>query len=182
MTRYFYHLQRSWGKVIFSQTSVILLGGGCASSRCLLREGGGCLLWGVSALGVSALGVSVLGVVCLLWGGFCSREVSAPGGSGPGGVWSRGVSALRGVVCSHGGSGPRGVCSPEGSALRRGCAWWRLPRDGHCCGRYASYWNAFLLLTANIVLFEMLRTTEADTAVTNSIRVNASFSFQARCT
>ena len=20
-----------------------------------------------------------------------------------------------------------------------------LPRDGHCCGRYASYWNAFLL-------------------------------------
>ena len=57
-----YRLQRSWGKVMFLQASVILLTGGC-------------LVPGVS--------------------------------------------------------GPRGV--PGGD-----------PRDGHCCGRYASYWNAFL--------------------------------------
>ena len=25
---------------------------------------------------------------------------------------------------------------------------WRPPRDGYCCGRYASYWNAFLLSSA----------------------------------
>ena len=43
-----------------------------------------------------------------------------PGGSGPGG----GVPA-------PGGSGPEGV--PGGD-----------PPDGYCCGRYASYWNAFL--------------------------------------
>ena len=36
--------------------------------------------------------------------------------------------------CSRGGGG---VCS-------RGGAWWRFPPDGYCCGRYASYWNAFL--------------------------------------
>ena len=29
------------------------------------------------------------------------------------------------------------------SALRVG-AWWRPPSDGYCCGRYASYRNAFL--------------------------------------
>ena len=51
----------------------------------------------------------------------------------------RGVPGLGGgawswVVCSWGG----------GLLLRVGGAWWRLPPDGYCCGRYASYWNAFL--------------------------------------
>ena len=71
-TRWFclyYHPERSWGKVIFSQASVILLTGGLPAPR-----------------GVSA----------------------------PGGVYFGGV--------------------PGGDP----------PRDGHCCGRYASYWNAFL--------------------------------------
>ena len=27
-----------------------------------------------------------------------------------------------------------------------------LPRDGHCCGRYASYWNAFLSDYVNVIL------------------------------
>ena len=51
--------------------------------------------------------------------GVCSREVSAPGG-----------------VCSVGG-----VCS--GGCLL--CTEAAPPgRDDYCCGRYASYWNAFL--------------------------------------
>ena len=82
--------QRSWGKVIFSQASVILLTGE-----------------------VPARGV--------WWGGVCSR-----------GVWSQGE-----------------VSAP------RVCAWWRPPppRDSHCCGRYASYWNAFLFKWIFAVLF-----------------------------
>ena len=35
------------------------------------------------------------------------------------------------------GSAPRGVPAPRG-------ALGGPPRDGYCCGRYASYWNAFL--------------------------------------
>ena len=47
------------------------------------------------------------------------------------------AAGLRGGACCSRGSAPGGVCS-------RGDAWWRPPRDGYCCGRYASYWNAFL--------------------------------------
>ena len=63
---YIYRPQRSWGKVIFSQASVILSTGG--------------------------------------------------------GSWSR------------------------GGAWSLGGAWRRPLRDGYCCRRYASYWNAFLLM------------------------------------
>ena len=59
-------------------------------------------------------------------GGVCSRQVSAPRG-----VSAPGVSAPGGCVCSRGST--RGVV-PGGD-----------PPDGYCCGRYASYWNAFLL-------------------------------------
>ena len=60
-----------------------------------------------------------------------------PGGLLPGGgvVCSRGVCLLLGgstpgvVVCSGGVPGPGGCGDPP---------------DGYCCGRYASYWNAFL--------------------------------------
>ena len=71
------------------------------------------------------------------------------------------------VGCVHG----RGACVARGAGMarERGHAWWetcmgvyvargamhgrgacmvaggmRGRRDGHCCGRYASYWNAFL--------------------------------------
>ena len=40
------------------------------------------------------------------------------------------------------GPGPGGLVWED---LVSGGAWWRPP-DGHCCGRYVSYWNAFLLL------------------------------------
>ena len=55
--------------------------------------------------------------VCLVLGG------SAPGGgSALAGAWSRGV----GIPACTEADPPR--------------------RDGYCCGRYASYWNAFLFL------------------------------------
>ena len=90
----YYRPQRSWGKVIFSQASVILLIRGVwwlAPGGCLLLGGGGCLV--------------------------------------PGGVVT----------------GPRGV-PPPGGAPRGGGVPGGDPRDGYCCGRYASYWNAFLSL------------------------------------
>ena len=75
---YFYLPQRSWGKVMFLQASVILSTGG----RCLLR--GGCLVPGG-----------------LLPGGCLVPGRSAPGG----GAWSRG-GLLRGGACSQGGGVP----------------------------------------------------------------------------
>ena len=54
----------------------------------------------------------------------------------PGSTWSQGG------VCSQRG---RGICSRGGGIPA--CTEADPPgRDGHCCGRYASYWNAFLFL------------------------------------
>ena len=52
-----------------------------------------------------------------------------------GGAWSGGVPGPWGVPHS-GGSAPGGM--PCGDPLPPS------PGDGYCCGRYASYWNAFL--------------------------------------
>ena len=46
--------------------------------------------------------------------------------------------------CPQGGACSRRFLIP-GGAWSRGGAWWRPPRDSYCCGRYAYYWNAFLL-------------------------------------
>ena len=62
---------------------------------------------------------------CLVQGGAWCWGVPGPGGLVPG-VWSRG-----------------GGCLVPGEVWSGG-AWWRPPLDGYCCGRYASYWNAFL--------------------------------------
>ena len=66
-----------------------------------------------------------------LGGCVCSRGCLIPGGSAPGGMPT-----------------PRGVSAPGGSARGRGVAT-PLPRDGYCCRRYASYWNAFLFQVIN---------------------------------
>ena len=53
-------------------------------------------------------------------------------------------SVHRGGAWSWWGLVPGGYLVP-GVCLVPGGAWWRPPRDGYCCGQYASYWNAFLL-------------------------------------
>ena len=69
--------------------------------------------------------------VCPRGGGVWSREGAwFWGRSGPGGAWS-----LGGVW-----SGGRGVWSGRGLCLVE------TPPNGYCCGRYASYWNAFLFI------------------------------------
>ena len=66
------------------------------------------------------------------------------------------VMFLQASVCPRGGGGclvpagclvPGGVCSVGGGVVPGpGCVCRSPPkRDGYCCGRYASYWNAFLL-------------------------------------
>ena len=122
-----------WGKVICLQVFVCPQGAGacsrggvCSGRGCLLQGvgvpapgGGGCLLLGVSAVSGGCLSPGWGRGVCS-WGG-----VPAPGG----------VCCQRGVFVSGVGSGGLllgGVCLVE-------------TPHGYCCGRYASYWNAFLL-------------------------------------
>ena len=64
------------------------------------------------------------------------------------------ILSTGGGAYSQGGLLPGGVCSQRGSCSWGG-AWWRPPRDGYCCGRYASYWNAFLLV---LILWSCRRT------------------------
>ena len=75
-----------------------------------------------------------------------------PGGSAPGGVCSEGL--LSGVVCSQRGAWLGGGAGPRGFAPG-GCLVWGVgttTRDYYCCGRYASYWNAFLFT----IIFKMI--------------------------
>ena len=94
---YLYRPQRSWGKVIFSQTSVILLTGGGASSGggCFLLGGcflqGGCFLPGAGCFLPGGVVLPPFGGVLPLgdassWGG--------PGGDPPGRLLLRAVRIL----------------------------------------------------------------------------------------
>ena len=67
---------------------------------------------------------------CLLGG-----ECLVPGGSAPAGCLLQGVPALGGLLL--------GGCLLPGGTCSGGCLVETLP-EGYCCGRYASYWNAFL--------------------------------------
>ena len=51
----------------------------------------------------------------------------------------KGVGLVRGGACSRGG-----VPVPGGGACSWGGCLVETPPDGYCCGRFASYWNAFL--------------------------------------
>ena len=106
---------------------------------------------------------SVHGGRCLVLGEFLVLERGVPG---LGGAWSQGGLQAHNQGGSWGGSGPglhprgelRGIWSrPTTKGELRGI-WSRPtpkgevegnwpgppPPDGYCCGRYASYWNAFL--------------------------------------
>ena len=64
----------------------------------------------------------------------------------PGGVWSQGVPGPGGAWswgCLVPGVPDLGGCLVPGGCLVGGLV--ETPPDGYCCGRYASYWNAFLL-------------------------------------
>ena len=90
--------------------------------RCLCPEGvsvkRGSLSGGVSVQGSLSREVSVQGCLCP------ERESLSSGGS-----LSRGVSVQRGL-CPEGVSVQRGLCQGDPHTVM--------------CGRYASYWNAFL--------------------------------------
>ena len=71
------------------------------------------------------------------------------------------MSVHRGVPGLKGGAWSRGVPG------RGGCLVETLP-DGYCCGRYASYWNAFLfnnLITRQIPLTHVCHDAEEDAYV-----------------
>ena len=59
-----------------------------------------------------------------------------------------GVPALGGGLLLGGVPTPRGVCRDP------------LKADGYCCGRYASYWNAFLFLGMFVILSTMFILTD----------------------
>ena len=53
-------------------------------------------------------------------------------------------------LAAGGGACARGVYAPGGLPAPGGCGDPPLEADGYCCGRYASYWNAFLFMYAVI--------------------------------
>ena len=138
----YYRPQMKFVKVIFLQVCVCPQGGGiqaCLAGFQAQTQGGslGGSDWGVSRhtpkgeVEGDLVQVHTQGEVegdlargCLLWG--CL-------------LW--GVPALGGA-CSGEGACSKGVPA-LGGACSRGCG--DPPtNDGYCCGRYASYWNAFL--------------------------------------
>ena len=136
--------KQSCRKVMFLQVSVILFTGRVLSQHALqvasqhvLQQvsGGGiqaCLAGFQAHTQGGSWGGSGQGGACS-GGSACSQRVPALGGNcSLGRVPVPGVPAPRGVSCSWGGACPGRV--------------WRPPCDGYCCGRYASYWNAFLFI------------------------------------
>ena len=79
-------------------------------------------------------GVPGLGGVCAL-GGAWSLGVHGLGVSAPGGAWSQGGCLVEIPL----------TATPGGCLVPGGVCWTPHPPMGYCCGRYASYWNAFLL-------------------------------------
>ena len=149
----YYHPQQSWGKVIFSQASVILLTGGACV---VAARGHAWLLWG----GMCGCSRGVRGYAWLLWGDVCGCS------------WGACMVAPRGVCgCSGGGMhgcsegacvvAPRGACvvAPRGACMvalggMHGCSWGvhGIRQDMEIrsmSGQYTSYWNAFSSITKN---------------------------------
>ena len=84
-------------------------------------------------------------------GGMCMAEEYACLG---------GVHAREGGMCAWGACIPGVECACLGGIHGRGHAWlgdmhgqggMRGRRDGHCSGRYKSYWNAFLLFRSELI-------------------------------
>ena len=59
----------------------------------------------------------------------------------------------------------RGACMARGRAWQGGVAWlggMRGRRYGHCSGRYASYWNAFLLSIVKVFMNKIVNSVRVD--------------------
>ena len=123
--------------------------------RCLSTEGVSILRSG----GVCGGGVCDRGHVGEhVWQGVCMAE----GMHGRGHAWQGHGACMAGGHAWQGGMHGRGACvggvhgrgvCVAGKHVWQGCAWqgghaWqgsvRYRREGHCSGRYASYWNAVL--------------------------------------
>ena len=159
----YYRPQTKFAKVMFLHVSVILStwGGGWYPSMhcrwypsmpCSRSPGGGipaCLAgfqthtqggsWDGSGQGRGSPGPQPRGKLWRIWGGLQAHiQRGSWGGSGQGGFpgpHPRGK--LRGIW-------PRGVSRPTPRGVYPSMHWGRPPLNGYCCGRYASYWNAFL--------------------------------------
>ena len=118
---------------MFSQASVILFTGG----------GGMCGRWGAS------MGGGMCGRGACMAGVMHDRGMCMAGGMHVGGhAWQVGCvwqgSMCGREACVAGAMHGRGACMTGGVHGQEVCmAGGR--RDGHCSGRYTSYWNAFLL-------------------------------------
>ena len=151
-----YRPQRSWGKVIFSQASVCdsVHRGGVAIPACIAGGIQACLAAGLGGWYPSMRcrfpGPQPTGKFRAIWSRPTAKgevegdlfQVHTQGGSWGGSGW--------GGVCSWGWGWclVQGVPAPGGCLLR---GLWRAPRDGYYCGRYASYWNAFLFNNSPII-------------------------------
>ena len=63
-------------------------------------------------------------------------------------IWGKVIVSQASVILSTGGvPAPRGVPGPGGVPAPGGGCLVETSRDGYCCGRYASYWNAFLFVS-----------------------------------
>ena len=142
-----------WGKVKCLQVCVCPQGG--AIPACIAGGIPACLAAGLHGGAIPACIAGGI-PVCLaagLPGGQGVLQAHTQGGSG-GGIWSRPTpkGEIEGdLVQAHsqggswGGSGLGGACLGE-VCLLQGVPGGDPP-DGYCCGRYASYWNAFLFDT-----------------------------------
>ena len=178
--QYVYCSQQSWGKVIFSQASVILSTGGCAWPGGHACPGGVCG-WVICGWGVCiARDVHAWGCVCP--GGVHAWEVCVPGGHvclgrhaclggmhGQGHAWPGGMHGCRGhawpgCVCGWGAC-MAGACIMGGHAWGGGMCDTHAPACRYCgygirsmSGRYASYWNAFLFSNSKQIFLFLLIT------------------------
>ena len=130
---------------------------GCVWQGCVCGGGGACMAGGMHgrracmargaymAGGMLGRGMHVRGHVW--WEGIRSRGACVAGGD----MHGRGGACMVEGVCMAGGMQGRGACVVRGACVAGGCACHAHPPDtmryGRSMrGRYASYWNAFLLL------------------------------------
>ena len=83
----------------------------------------------------------------------------------------RGVPGPEGCLVTGGCLAWAGGPGPSGGLILGGCLW-RPPRDGYCCGRYASYWNAFLFITVFVILIIYLRQYKNNIKCVNTLKIH----------